>query len=315
MRIFVFIFLFIIIIMKYLLVLIIVLSNYYSILNIQTNLNEDKTRIFMLGTGTPGTEFERMGSGVAITYKGKYYIIDSGPGILNRIHKLNIPYELLTNVFLTHLHSDHTTGLSDLILGTSATGRKFPMTVYGPPGVKNMVDSILNAYNEDIMMRLEHQPEIYANSYKINSVEISNQSEIYRDDTMKVTAFNVKHGDWKYAYGYRFEANDGSVIVISGDTSYCENLIEFAKDCDVLIHEVYSNAGFLRRTEAWQKYHHAYHTSSIELGIIAAKSNIKKLVLYHSLPMGETYEKIIEEVKLNYKGEILLPNDLDIIDL
>src|SRR6202043_3972753 len=113
--------------------------------------------------------------------------------------------------------------------------------------------------------------------------------EIYRDQAVRVTAFAVNHGSWKHAYGYRFEAKD-KVIVISGDTTYSPGLIAAAKPCDILVHEVYSQAGLAKRTPDWQKYHAAFHTSGADLGKLAAQVNPKTLVLYHQLPMGQTPE-------------------------
>jgi ribonuclease BN (tRNA processing enzyme) len=136
--------------------------------------------------------------------------------------------------------------------------------------------------------------------------------EIYRDEAVRVTAFAVPHGDWKYAYGYRFDAKD-KVIVISGDTTYSEKLAEIAKGCDILVHEVYSQKGWERRTPEWQRYHAAFHTSAPDVGRIAAKVRPRKLVLTHLLPMGESPEQVLREVREYYDGDTLYGRDLDVI--
>jgi len=136
--------------------------------------------------------------------------------------------------------------------------------------------------------------------------------EIYRDEAVRVVAFAVQHGAWKYAYGYRFEAKD-KVIVLSGDTTYSESLIQAAKGCDILIHEVYSQKGLSRRTPDWQRYHAAYHTSGPDVGRVAAQVRPGKLVLYHQLPMGETPAEVIEEVREHFQGPVIYGNDLDVI--
>ena len=100
---------------------------------------------------------------------------------------------------------------------------------------------------------------------------------------IRIVAFAVDHGAWKHAYGYRFEA-PGRVIVISGDTTYSKSLIQAAKGCDILVHEVYSEKGLANRTPDWQRYHAAFHTSAPDVGRIAAEVQPKKLVLYHLLP-------------------------------
>jgi ribonuclease BN (tRNA processing enzyme) len=119
-------------------------------------------------------------------------------------------------------------------------------------------------------------------------------------------------GPWKRAYGYRFEAKD-KVIVISGDTTYSESLIDAAKGCDILVHEVYSQKGWERRTPDWQRYHAASHTSAPDLGRLAAKVRPKKLVLYHQLPMDETPDEILQEIRAGFNGEVIYGNDLQVI--
>jgi ribonuclease BN (tRNA processing enzyme) len=78
--------------------------------------------------------------------------------------------------------------------------------------------------------------------YKVNVHEIT-QGIIYKDSNIIVTAFNVHHGTWPQAFGYRFETRD-KTIVVSGDCTYDDNLIKHAMNCDILIHEVYSTEGF-----------------------------------------------------------------------
>ena len=136
--------------------------------------------------------------------------------------------------------------------------------------------------------------------------------EIYRDEAVRVIAIAVPHGAWAHAYGYRFEAKDRT-IVISGDATYSESLIAAAKGCDILVHEVYSQTGLEKRTPDWRKYHAAYHTSAPDVGRVAAQVRPRKLVLYHLLPMGETPEEVLREVRRNWDGEIIYGKDLDVI--
>jgi ribonuclease BN (tRNA processing enzyme) len=135
---------------------------------------------------------------------------------------------------------------------------------------------------------------------------------VYRDATLRVVAFPVNHGAWKHARGYRFEMKD-KVVVISGDTTYSENLIAAARGCDILVHEVYSQKGWEKRPPEWQRYHAAFHTSAPDLGRIAAKVRPGKLVLYHELPMGEPPDQILKEIRQHYGGAVVYGNDLDVI--
>jgi ribonuclease BN (tRNA processing enzyme) len=126
-----------------------------------------------------------------------------------------------------------------------------------------------------------------------------------------VKAFPVKHGAWDEAFGYRFETADRT-IVISGDCSPSESVVENCNGCDVLIHEVYSEAGFARRPPEWQRYHSRYHTSSRELAAIATRAKPKLLVLYHQLFWGTTDADLVSEVQNRYPGKVVSGRDLDV---
>src|SRR5215203_5317867 len=87
---------------------------------------------------------------------------------------------------------------------------------------------------------------------------------IYQDKNIRVTAFPVRHGDMKRAFGFRFETPD-KTIVISGDTAPTPSLAEHSRGCDVLIHEAYSHQTYSQVAPRWQEYRRRYHTSSKEL--------------------------------------------------
>src|SRR5262249_19599268 len=119
------------------------------------------TRVVMLGTGTPNADPERSGPAVAIVVGTDAYLVDAGPGIVRRAAQASrddsipaLAAPRLRRVFLTHLHSDHTTGLADLILAPWVLGRTDPLQVFGPLGTKRMVGLLEQAYAEDIQIRL-----------------------------------------------------------------------------------------------------------------------------------------------------------------
>ena len=269
------------------------------------------TRAILLGTGNPNPEPDRMGPSVAIVSNDRVYIVDAGTGCVRRAVEAGIKMPQLTRAFITHLHSDHTIGLPDLILTPAVTGRLEPLQIYGPPGIHAMTMNLLKAYEQDIEIRLHGMEPSVAKAYEITAQDIK-PGEIYKDETMRVIAFPVNHGTWKYAYGYRFEAKD-KTIVVSGDTTYSESLIKAAAPCDILIHEVYSKEGLSHRAADWQRYHTAFHTSGPDVGKIAAQIKPKKLVLYHQLPMGQTPAQLLAEVKSTFKGEVIYGTDLAVI--
>lgn len=269
------------------------------------------TRVVLLGTGTPNPEPDHSGPSVAIVSGDRVYIVDAGPGVVRRAVEAGIAMKQLTRAFITHLHSDHTAGYPDLIFTSAVTGRLEPLEVYGPPGLRAMTSHIMSAWKEDMDVRLHGGEPAVPQAYVVHAHDVK-PGEIYRDSTLRVIAIAVQHGAWKHAYGYRFEARD-KTIVISGDTTYSQSLVDAAKGCDILIHEVYSKAGWDKRTPDWQKYHLASHTSGPDVGRVAAQVRPKKLVLYHLLPMGESPEEVVSEVRQQFDGEIVYGKDLDVI--
>jgi ribonuclease BN (tRNA processing enzyme) len=268
-------------------------------------------QIVMLGTGTPNADPARSGPAVAVVVNGTPYLVDAGPGVVRRAAAARIPAESLRTVFITHLHSDHTLGLPDLMLSPWTLERTVPLQVYGPPGVAAMTRHILEAYQQDIDIRLTGGEPSNPTGWKAEGHEVR-PGTVYRDSNVTVTAFSVPHGAWPDAYGYRFVTRD-RVIVISGDTGPAPDVIaRECNECDVLVHEVYSTAGFARRPPEWQRYHARYHTSTGELAAIAVKARPKLLVLYHQLFWGTSDEDLVKEVLRGYNGRVVSAKDLDV---
>ncbi|MBW2263131.1 MAG: MBL fold metallo-hydrolase [Deltaproteobacteria bacterium] len=270
----------------------------------------------MLGTGTPISDPDRSGPAVAILTGGQAYIVDAGPGVVRRAtaaFKLGfepLDVEFMNRAFITHLHSDHTAGYPDLILTPWVLGRDTPLEVYGPPGIERMTTKILEAYSEDIEVRLKGNQPSNDPGIQVNVHEFE-PGPIYQDKNVKVTAFAVQHGAWKHAYGFRFDTPDRS-IVISGDTVPVDSIVRACNGCDVLVHEAYSKTGFDTREPEWQAYHKVSHTSGIELGQLAARAKPKLLVLYHQLLWGATPDDLLSEVRQGFDGEVVYANDLDV---
>jgi len=272
-----------------------------------------------LGTGTPNADPNRAGPALAISVGDQSYIVDFGPGIVRQAAALSSnrggPFDSLNPknlkvVFLTHLHSDHTTGYPDLILTPWVLERSDPLKVFGPKGIKNMTTKILEAYKADIDYRIDGLEPANESGWKVEAVEV-NEGIIYEDELIEVIAFKVNHGTWDNAYGYKFITED-KTIVVSGDTAPSKQLIEMSRGVDILVHEVYSQAGFNRRTEVWKKYHASHHTSTKELAEIANEVQPKLLVLTHVLFWGSTEGEIMEELQSNYSGKVSLGQDLSI---
>lgn len=274
------------------------------------------THLVLLGTGTPNAEPDRAGPAVAIVVNGSAYVVDAGPGVVRQAAAAAergitaLEPQRLDRVFLTHLHSDHTVGLPDLILTPWVLEREHPLEVFGPPGTDAMARHLIAAYEADIRRRVDGLQPQNVTGYRVEAREIA-PGVVYRDSNVVVTAIPVAHEDWPVAFGYRFETLD-RVIVVSGDTRPSDSVVAACAGCDVLLHEVYADAGFSRREAEWQRYHARSHTSASELAAVAAMARPKLLVLYHQLLWGTTPDDLVAEIQRGYDGRVVFGRDLDV---
>ena len=277
-----------------------------------------QTKLVLLGTGTPFADPERSGPSLAIVVGNHSYLVDAGPGLVRRAAaaynkgQQGLQADQLRTLFLTHLHSDHTAGLSDLIFTPAVLDRNTPLRVFGPKGTKKMVQHTQKAFKEDMEIRIHGLEFGNALGYQVKVHEIT-PGIIYQDSLIRVQAFRVKHGAWKEAFGFRFETAD-KIIVVSGDCTYSEELIEQAKGADILVHEVYSSIGLNKREQRWKNYHSTFHTSPEQLGLIAKLAQPKLLVLTHQLFFGTPPDQLLKEVQNAYQGKVVQGNDLDVFD-
>jgi len=276
-----------------------------------------QTAVVMLGTGTPNADPDRSGPAVSVVRNGRAYLVDAGPGIVRRASAAfrsgiaALEPKNLNTLFITHLHSDHTIGLVDVILSPWVLERTAPLEVYGPPGTKEMVDHILAAYGADIRNRIDGLEPANETGYKVNVHEVV-PGVVLDDGNVKVTAFAVPHGDWERSFGYRFDSADRS-IVISGDTRASAAVVTACNGCDVLVHEVYSAERLSTRPPEWQRYHQRAHTSTDELALLATRAAPKQLVLYHQLYWGTDDAGLLAELRrAGYSASAASARDLGI---
>ncbi len=273
-----------------------------------------RTRVMVLGTGNPNADPDRSGPSVAVVVGDHAYLVDAGPGLVRRAGAAYrggiaaLAPERLRIAFITHLHSDHTVGLPDLIFSPWVLGRDVPLTLYGPPGIRAMSEHLLAAYGADIRNRIDGLEPANTEGYKVVAHEAV-PGEIYRDERVTVTAVPVEHGDWDTSYAYRFETAD-RVIVISGDARLSESLVAACNGCDVLVHEVYSTERFSQLPPEWQRYHARAHTSTEQLAGLATRARPQLLVLYHQLYWGASDEDLLREIRSGYPGNVVSARDL-----
>jgi ribonuclease Z len=274
-----------------------------------------RTRVVLLGTGTPGPDPDRSGPATAIVVGDTAYLVDFGPGVVRRASaamKLTgigaLEPTKLRVAFVTHLHSDHTVGYPDLIFTPWTVGRRVPLEVYGPKGIKAMTDHILEAYRVDIETRTnpDGNQRAFPEGHDVNAHEIG-PGVVYKDASVTVTAFPTKHA--MESYGYRFETADRT-IVVSGDTNPTQATIDACRGCDVLIHEGQSPAWLATRPDTFQRFAAKYHTTTPQLAELALQAKPRLLIVYHYSSVAP--EDILGEMLAHYPGHVVVGRDLDV---
>lgn len=293
-------------------------------MNSAINLQISPTQVVMLGTGTPRPDPDRSGPALAILANGQPYLVDCGPGVIRRVMAA---YERgcsafgfggvnIRTAFVTHLHSDHTMGLPDLLLTPWVMGRHEPLSIYGPFGIARMTRHIREAWRSDIEARISGMNQHNDTGCEVDVHEIES-GIVFQDANVKVTAFPVRHEEMVHSFGYRFETSD-RVIVVSGDTAPSHDLVEHSRGCHVLIHDVYSMDDFNQVPQRFQAFRRRHHTSSEELAAIANEVKPGLLVLMHrggrgaSFPSPESDRVLLEEIATTYSGSVVAARDLDV---
>ncbi|PSW21546.1 MBL fold metallo-hydrolase [Photobacterium sanctipauli] len=247
------------------------------------------------------------------------YLIDAGYGASLRLLEAGIPLKKIKGIFLTHLHSDHTLDYPALLVNAWSTGLKTPIKVYGPKGIEQMHESALKTYQIDIDQRIdfENRPDLY----KLIEINEMKEGEVFDNGTLKVSSIAVPHSPFEMgeAFALKFEVG-GKMIVSSGDVSYYPPLGDFAKNADILLHEVVYPQGVANLVnringsggEDIAKAILIHHTSARDVGKIAQKAQPTKLVLTHLIPADDpdiTDQTWIDMVNKEYQGDVVVAKD------
>ncbi len=269
----------------------------------------------LLGTGTPIPDRNRHGPSQAIEISREVILVDCGAGAMHRVLEAGLNVNAIGYVLLTHLHSDHVSGLVDL-LWAGWVGRWWtvPPVLVGPKGTREFIDRLLYAFEEDIWLRTD-EGALTKEGLFPRIVEIED-GWTQCGDGWKVTGFRVDHFPVENAFGFRFES-DGHIVVISGDTRMCENLATYSVEADILVCEVAWEEGMRNVIETsdgpyrarWERILN-YHMSSIEIGKLAQRAMVKHLVLTHLMLVGGEPENLISDVKASFSGKVSAGTDL-----
>jgi ribonuclease Z len=279
---------------------------------------EPVIKVTLLGTASPSPRPDRFGPSTLVEAGGQKLLFDAGRGVPIRLWQLKVPMGKIDALFITHYHSDHTSGIPDLWLtGWLAPpfGRRTgPFRVIGPPGAKDLMDGLQKAYALDIKIRHEDE-QLPLQGVAVDTQEFDHDGVVYEKDGVKVIAFTVDHGDViKPAVGYRIEYQ-GHAAVISGDTRYSDNVVKYGTGADVLIHEVGAARPALLATTFAQKIL-AHHTSPKDVGRVFAQAKPKLAVYTHIVMLSNdgipepTLADIEAETRQTYDGPLQFGEDL-----
>lgn len=282
-------------------------------------LAADLMTVTLLGTGSPVPLADRNGPSTLVEANGQRLLFDMGRGHTVSLFRAKMPLGSINAHFITHLHSDHINGLPDLYLtgwiGVPFGNRKGPFVVYGPRGTADMMKNLHAAFSED--RRIRHADEHYTLEAAAVEAHDIGAGLVYEKDGVKVTAFEVYHGDLiKPAFGYKVEYK-GRRVVLSGDTKYSEEVLAQATGADLVIHEVATVAG---DPEAAIKANPVirevlnHHTNPMEAGALFAKARPRLAVFSHIVMISPTFsippEEILRQARKTYDGPLTVGADL-----
>jgi len=282
------------------------------------------TQVTITGTGVPNIAPGRAGAGVLVKVGDTALQFDAGRATALRLSEAGVLAQQVTALFITHHHSDHLTGLTDLVFARwvqMQTGH-VPLPIVAPIGPSTTyLERMLDPWSDDIDVRIEHTGRADGPEPEIIGYEASEApTEVWSNNDARVIARAVRHEPVTPAVAYRIETADGAVV-ISGDTRVCEEVEEFAAGADVLVHEALRAKLLARFFEARPQMAHIaeYHADTDELGAMAARIGVPALMLTHLIPAPTTQEQadgFADDIRAGgFSGKLMVCNDLDTITL
>ena len=287
---------------------------FLSLIILSSNIYADIIKVTILGSGTPRVNIDRFSQSILVEHKNDKFLFDAGRGALLRLNQSRILPNEINNIFFTHLHSDHILGFSDILMTGWVYHRQKPLNVFGPPGTTNFIDSTIKSFEEDIKVRSLPPEKLDVNNLKSN-IKIIFDGYTYKKNGLTVETFAVKHEPFTYAFGFKI-FNDKYCMVISGDTTYSQQVIEKAKNCDLLIHEIAHASEHTLEKYPKAKGVISYHSDASQVSKIINTVKPRLTILNHVLSLdGSSDDEILNEIKKNTNHKVLIAKDLMTIDL
>jgi ribonuclease Z len=274
-------------------------------------------RVTLLGTGCPQADPRRFGPASLVCAGERRFLIDCGSGVTQRLLGAGSSGAELDAVLLTHLHSDHVIDLYQLIISSWHQGRDRPQRIFGPPGTRAFAQATMELWRREREQRIawERRPSVAA--LELDIVEFG-EGWVWDGDGVRIAAFEVDHRPVQPAFGFLFET-DGCRTAFSGDTTVCDNLIAWAKDVDLLVHECFIHREMVARrggrVDPGLENVAAYHTLSSEVGKVASRAGARALLLTHFVPVTFDPDALHAEVGAAFAGPVIIGEDLLSVDL
>ncbi len=290
----------------------------------------DGLNVVLCGAGGPMPDAARSGPCTLVIAGTHVFVVDSGPGSVRNIALAGVPAGRVEAVLLTHFHSDHIGELGELMLQRWMGGTHTePLSVYGPTGVDQVVAGFNAAYALDTDYRVAHHGPTIAppkgaggTSRPFVLPPPGEGHVVLEQDGLRITAFAVDHDPAHPAVGYRFDYKERSAV-LSGDTHASDNLVQFARGADLLVHEGLSpellaivrdeadKAGVANVAQIMRDVVN-YHTPPIVAAEEAQRAGVRALLFYHvtpPLPVSALESIYLEGVGDAFDGEVQLGRD------
>lgn len=285
---------------------------------------------FTLGTGSGPTPQKQRAQPASLLMVGDQGIlIDVGDGAAQQLGKIGVPLEKIQTVFISHLHFDHTGGLFGLLSRRFQLLVPGQLTIYGPPGTRATVASMLAAMAPGIVSAANIRARSTAppeDSVKVVELRDGWSGKI---GGVTVSAASNSHyvlqpeaagkGD---TYAFRFDT-PGRSLVYTGDSGPSASVEALARGADVLFSEIMDPDESLadlkaRRPDvsatalaAVEAHYRNQHLSPTEVGLMARRSGVKALVLTHNAIADRRLRAAKWAIAVNFKRSVTFANDLD----